>query len=532
MKLKMLLESSGRNLYNTDGKINLSATKEAMDFMTRLFKRPMASDRKVLELAYKHIDSFTPETFSLIREQKASEDKNVLASLAILGNELNKPNADKDIAEEIKTVIVDSVAKTLQIEKEDERTALIEKLKSFGSSEKSSRAVSKIISGTAKAEEKPAEEPTAPAEQAPAAPELIKQEPEETKPAEETKPVEFGNYLDIIRKIPSPDYTIDKIKNDVEGVYQEKLKRIDSVIAQLQEAKTKLSQAPKNESVIYEAINMENVDEVNRFLNIYTKAKGDLEKAYAKYVSMYTGKTGNIGKEHVVVNPRNYDRAQVTSIKKESIRFLSLVSQIDRNVLRKELPSTLQSFVKGVQNFNKQVSSTSGVQAAKNVYNKIKETGKNLASNITSNINKNDVNNLKDYFTPEEKQQVESLSALAQTNPDEYAQKIDEIVKAVKQRGQKPEIINLKNAIVEAKKNTAIAPNVSEIEKEFTAALKQMVSSNNVDVNKLNEIKTKLDALTAQKPAEQKAAPAAPEQKRTTASLTDDFKARVRNYLK
>ena len=112
--------------------------------------------------------------------------------MAILGNELNKPNADKDITEEIKTVIVDSVAKTLQIEKEDERTALIEKLKSFGSSEKSSRAVSKIISGAAKAEEKPAEEPTVPAEQAPIQKLYKQQDTESEEELKKLKDIEDG----------------------------------------------------------------------------------------------------------------------------------------------------------------------------------------------------------------------------------------------------------------------------------------------------------------------------------------------------
>lgn len=547
MKLKMLLESSGRNLYNTDGKINLSATKEAMDFMTRLFKRPMASDRKVLELAYRHIDSFTPETFNLIKEQKASEDKNVLASLAILGNELNKPNADKDIAEEIKTVIVDSVAKTLQIEKEDERTALIEKLKSFGSSEKSSRAVSKIISGAAKAEEKPAEEPTVPAEQAPTQ-KLYKQQDTESEEElkklkdiedgtdstkEPEKPVSYGNYLDIIRKIPEPDYKIDQIVKDVTAEHNKILLRVQEVIKQLKQAKENLTKttAPANESVIVEAINMENSQEVDKFLALYTKAESDLSNAFAKFQASYTGKSGKMGRQHIILNPSNFDRNQTVSIKKESIRFLSLISQIDRNLLNKELPSTIQRLVGGVKRFGKDVADTSGVQAAKNVYSKIKEAGKNLTANITSNINKNDVENLKDYFTPEEKQQIESLSSLAQTNPSEYAQKIDEIVKAVKQRGQKPEIINVKNAIVEAKKNPAIAGNIIPIETEFTSILKQMISSNNIDVNKLNEIKAKIDALSSQKPTEQKTTQT-PEPKRTTANLVDDFKQRVRNYLK
>ncbi len=535
MKLITLLENTQRSLYNTDGKINLSATKEAMDFMIKLFKRPMASDRKVLEIAYKNLDKFDNSTYKSIIHQKASEDKNIIASLAILGNELNKPNADKDVAEEIKSILIDNVAKALQLSTEDEKTNLLEKLKTFGSNEKSSRSITKILSTPTEqkpVDEKPVEKPATEL----ATPETIKLDTPsletqnlEQKPAENTIG-STSTYTDFIQKIPDPNFGLDKIRPGIDNIYNTLKNKLDDTLRKLREAKEKLQQTSVAESIIYEAINMENSQELDKFINIYTDALNKLDTEYKKYINYFIGKEKNIGKEHVIINPKNYDRAQTTAIKKASITFLSTMSQLDRNIIRKEFPSTIQNLISGIKTVGKDIASTSGFKAAQKIYGKIKETGQILGKSLESNLVKNETNSLKDYYSQEEKTKMQEISNLEKENPQEYLKQMDAINTQVKQRAKAPEIIEVKNLIAKAKQNqkSEISGPAVILEKEFLESLKPMISSGKIDTGKLNQIKTKIEQIISGQSKQEK-----PVDNTTIKTSTNkDFKDTVKKYIK
>lgn len=309
------------------------------------------------------------------------------------------------------------------------------------------------------------------------------------------------SHLDLISRIPETTFTVDKIHPELVDIYNSKIKKIDDTIKLLQAAKEKLS--VKNESVIIEAINMEDAQEVDRFLSAYLNAKKDLENEFAKYGIQLSIKRESIGKSHIVINPQNYDRQKTIEIKKNAIRFLSKVSNIERGLLSKELPNFLERMKMEVKKTGEELSKTTAGKIGANVFNKAKEIGKNIKSTVNIALVDNDIKAIqnKGYYTPEESESIKGLETLKKENPQEYANKADAINKNVFTRLSNPSIKTTIAAIVE-KEKTGVSPETTAFRKEIST----MINTNKINEIRLKEIIQKIKG-TAQATPVQKETP-------------------------
>jgi len=496
-------------IYTKSSGINLNDQKNANDYLVNNYLKTgsasgiNSTNRKSIDMMLQNLSSFNKDIYEKIKDNKPTDPKALVASLFIVLNAHEKKSK-----ESVANPSIELIKSRLLGSNKDLDEAKIEKMFSdFLKLGKSSiekilkDEVAPIVPVEEPAAEKPAEEKEdLNSTKVPATEEGKEKSSEGATPSTpvSTTTSDLGSsYMNLIAKIPDTKFSSTQLNQEMLPVINDMKKRIVDTLASLESAYEKLSKQPANEETIFEAIDMNNLEEVEKFRNLYKKASEDFEKATTEYLAKSTKLTP--GAEFNSVKDK-------IALKIAAIKTLQKLAEIDRNVLKKELPSVLQTLKSGFGKLGKEIANTATGKA-------VGKIASNIKSSVNNEILEGEIKTYNDFMSEAERAKIQENVGMQKADPNKYYSEIVKpIIEKVKSRVNHPQV-KIVRALIKSEKNESIGKSMldeltklMQVDNLDLAAIKAMeekyvktanpnIGKSPAEVNVINTAKKGLDIL-------------------------------------